>query len=332
MRKLLIPILVLLTLMVGTGLGFVIALTSLSSFASEIDCPTLHDCNVVAIRAIRRGEMLSSSTTSTTSPVQTTTVPTTVSTTTTTLPSGNPVPLGVPGSWRQTLSDEFNGTSLDRTKWVTSGNFLCCDGGRSQKTGANSYNNGQLEYMTDGANLSFSGGAMTITAKRETAPNGGAWTSGQVVSKQSFTYGYIETRATLPALKGFQPSLWTWAVPGSSAPNHDETDGYEYYSDNHTKLYLTSHAGSGGSCTITPSFDPSTGMHVYGVNIQPDGTSWYIDGNPVCVRAGHPTANGTNIIDYLAVLQYPRIQPSQQADPSTVIETHTVDYIRSWVH
>ena len=71
---------------------------------------------------------------------------------------------------------------------------------------------------------------------------------------------------------------------------------YEYYSDNHTRLYLTQHSGSGGGCHYTPPFDPAAGMHVYGMDIEPTGSDWYVDGVKVCHATG--TSSGmTNIID-----------------------------------
>lgn len=328
MNRPLVASMIIGTLAVGVGLGAAIdaSLTAGGAAPGQATCVAtdLATCadelnNVAAI-------VRSAATSATTTTLATTT---TAPTTTTTLPTSGVKPLGVPGTWTQNFGDEFNGTTLDRAKWNTSGSFLGFCGGRCQRRPDGSYQNGELEYMTDGNNLTFAGGAMTVTAKRETAPNGGAWTSGQVVSKQAFTYGYFETRATFPALKGFQPAFWTWAIQGNNALNHDETDGYEFYSDNHGRIYLTSHAGSGGGCQgLALSFDPTTAMHVYGVNIQPDGTSWYIDGKPVCVTGGHPTAGGVNLIDYLAVLNSSR---APVADPSTMSETHAVDYIRAWL-
>lgn len=58
-------------------------------------------------------------TTTTAGPTTTTEVPTTtVAPTTTTTPPGDPQPLGPPGSYALIFQDEFDGTSLDTTKWV----------------------------------------------------------------------------------------------------------------------------------------------------------------------------------------------------------------------
>ena len=257
----------------------------------------------------------------TTIPPVTTTQPTTTSTTT--VPNvGSSQPLGVPGSWTATFADEFNGSGLDRAKWNTTGTWECCDGGRSN------LGNGELDFKTDGANFSFANGALTIQARRESAPGGQGWTSGQLGSKQAFTYGYIEQRGQFPSPAGFLDAFWTWGAPGTNAPAQ-ETDGYEFYSDNHGRVYLTAHTTGGGGCQgVGLGFDPTTGMHTYGTDIEPSGTDWYIDGVHVCHASGHPT-QAWNIVDYMTV------NASMRAPVAAASTTHAekiIDYIRVWQH
>ena len=254
-------------------------------------------------------------------PTYPTTVPPTVPPTV--VPNvGSSEPLGVPGSWTATFADEFNGSSLDRGKWNTTGTWECCDGGRSN------IGNGELDYKTDGANFSFANGALTIQARRESAPGGQGWTSGQLGSKQAFTYGYIEQRGQFPSPAGFLDAFWTWGAPGTNA-SAQETDAYEFYSDNHGRVYLTSHTSGGGGCQGVPlGFDPTTGMHVYGTDIEPSGTDWYIDGVHVCHAAGHPT-QAWNIVDYMTVNASTR---APVAAASTTHAEKVIDYIRVWQH
>jgi hypothetical protein len=252
------------------------------------------------------------------------TYPTTVPTVPPTVPPNvdSSQPFGVPGSWTATFADEFNGSSLDRGKWNTSGTWECCDGGRSN------IGNGELDYKTDGANFSFANGALTIQARRELAPGGQAWTSGQLGSKQAFTYGYIEQRGQFPSPAGFLDAFWTWGAPGTNVAAQ-ETDAYEFYSDNHSRLYVTSHASGGGGCQGLPlGFDPTTAMHVYGADIEPTGTDFYVDGVRVCHAAGHPT-QAWNIVDYMTV------NASSRAPVAAASTTHAekiIDYIRVWQH
>jgi beta-glucanase (GH16 family) len=314
-----------------------------SSGAATATCPDVTSClasarvhsqnaateSQAADADLARAQSFASTTTSTTALATTTTASastTTQATTTTVAPttttavvSGGVSPLGVPGAWTQTFGDEFNGTTLDRTKWNTWGSWECCDGGRSNS------GNGELDYKTDGQNMSFANGVATFQSRRETAPNGMAWTSAQLGSKQAFTYGYIETRAQFSPLTGVQPALWTWQAQGGAS---QETDTFEFYGDNHSQLYLTSHSGSGGGCHYTMPFDPTAGLHVYGSDIEPTGTTWYVDGVKVCSVAGHPSAPW-NIVSYQVVLG-PSRAPTVLS--STTHAEELVDYIRAWRH
>lgn len=262
--------------------------------------------------------------TTTTTATTSTTVPATTSsgpTTTTTIPQTGTGPVGVAGSWHPIFADEFTATSLDRTKWNTFGSWERDNAGRSN------VGNGELDYKTDGDNFSFANGAITIQARRE-AWNGLAWTSGQLGSKQAFTFGYIETRAQFASPKGFLNAFWTWGAPGTNAPAQ-ETDAYEFYSDNHTKIYLTSHAGSGGGCQgVTLGFDPTAGMHVYGADIEQSHTDFYIDGVLKCGVAGAPS-QAWNIVDYMTVNASSR---APIADASTTHAEYIIDYVRAFAH
>lgn len=265
-----------------------------------------------------------STTVTTVAPPSTTAAPTTTtvpSTTTTARPTGTG-PVGVSGTWISTFGDEFNGTSLDRTKWNTFGSWETLDGGRWNP------GNGELDYKTDGQNMSFANGVATFQSRRETSAEPNAqWTGAQLGSKQAFTYGYIETRAQFSPTTGIQPALWTWGAPGTNA-SAQETDGYEFYGDNHTWLYLNSHATGGGGCTIHLAFDPTVGMHIYGTDIESTGTDWYVDGVHVCHAPGHPT-QPWNIVDYSVVLASSR---APTVSPSTTHAEYFADYVRAWSH
>lgn len=240
---------------------------------------------------------------------------------TTTAPPAAAVPLGVPGAWTAAFADEFNGTTLDTGKWSD------CSWAESDACHGNKGNQ-QLEW-NQAANCTVTGGQLTMTARREnhTSASGQVygWTSCLITSTPSFSfqYGYMEERAKLPAARGFWPAFWTWQAPGVNS--WIETDGYEFYSDNHTRLYLTQHSGTRGGCTWTPPFDPSAGFHVYGTDVEPSGTTWYVDGVKVCQVAGTSTGR-TNLIDNLAV--YATVPP----DAATTSATKSVDYVRAWRH
>jgi beta-glucanase (GH16 family) len=259
-------------------------------------------------------------TTVTASPTSSTTATPTTTTPTTTAADAT-APLGASGSWRLAFADEFNGTALDTKKWSD------CSWAEPDGCHGN-LGNTQLEW-NQADNCTVADGVLTMTARREshTSASGQTydWTSCLLTTARSyaFQFGYLEERAMFPAPRGFWPSLWTWQAPGVNA--WVETNAYEYYSDNHTALYMTHHSGSGGSCKWTPPFDPSAGFHTYGVDIEPGGTTWFVDGTQVCNVPGTSTGR-TNVVDNLAV--YSGVPP----DAATTSATKTVDYVRVWRH
>jgi beta-glucanase (GH16 family) len=243
-------------------------------------------------------------------------------TTTATGPQSSPAPSprGQPeGTWNLRFQDEFDGSSVDWSKWDDH-SFAEADGGHGNK------GNQQLEW-NQGENCSVDNGLLTIAARPDNIRSASGvqydWSSCLLTTtpSYSFRYGYMETRAKFPTQKGFWPAFWTWQVPGYDT--YTETDAYEYYSDNRQRLYLTQHSGSGGDCVLRNlGFDPTQGFHTYGVDIKPSGTDFYVDGELVCTTEATSTGP-TNIILNMAV--YARIPP----EPGTV-GIKRVDYVRAW--
>jgi len=160
-------------------------------------------------------------TTTTVAPTTTTTVaPTTTTTvaptTTTTAPPPDgceSLPKAGGGTWECTFSDEFDGTSLDTSKWTP------------QTTAASGYHSGPECFMNNANNISVGGGTLRLTVRREAAPFVCAspagsyttqYTSGMVSTFGTFsqTYGRFEVRAKVPdvMVKGLQEAFWLWPV------------------------------------------------------------------------------------------------------------------------
>jgi beta-glucanase (GH16 family) len=231
-----------------------------------------------------------------------------------------PQPVGQKGGWAMAFSDEFEGTSLDMARWSDRSSA-------EPDAGRGNLGNQQLEW-NQATNCTVRAGELIMTAKREqvTSPSLGQrydWTSCLITTRKSyaFQYGYIEERSVLPAARGFWPAFWTWQVKG--ADQQTETDVYEFYSDNHRRLYGTQYSGAQGRCEYVPRFNPSAGWHTYGVAITPAGTTWYTDGAQVCHTPATSDALA-NIISNLAV--YAKIPPAA----GTTSATKRVDYIRAW--
>jgi beta-glucanase (GH16 family) len=135
---------------------------------------------------------------------------------------GARIPKSTGGYWACTFSDDFNGSSLDRSKWVP------------QRTDTSGYMNGPTACFVDSPkNVSVSDGTLRLTAREESAPFdcGGdfttRYTSGMVSTAQgrfSQTYGRFEVRAKVPPaqVKGCRPlsGYCRSTPPGTGSTRH----------------------------------------------------------------------------------------------------------------
>jgi beta-glucanase (GH16 family) len=143
------------------------------------------------------------------------------------------------GAWTCTFDDEFDATTgdataLNRSWWVP------------QVTATSAYTTGPVGaeacYIDSPANISVSGGALHLTARKEAAPFTCSWfttqyTAGMVSTYAHFnqTYGRFEVRALLPqtTAAGLQETLWLWPVNDTlygAWPGSGEVDFSEFYS------------------------------------------------------------------------------------------------------
>lgn len=97
-----------------------------------------------------------------------------------------------PPGWLPTWSDEFDGTTLDATKW-------------DAIYWLTPHNNERQAYHPSRATVSD--GRLVLTA--DNTPLGGKqYTSGKVESKYTQQYGRWEVRAKLPGTRGTWPAIW----------------------------------------------------------------------------------------------------------------------------
>jgi beta-glucanase (GH16 family) len=198
----------------------------------------------------------------------------------------NPTPTAVPsptphGPYTNLVwSDEFNGTSLDSTNW-------------NIETGGTGNGNGELQYYTNGQNISFAGGSMIITARQENPGNYQCWygtctyTSSriQTAGKREFTYGRIEARIQIPYSQGLWPAFWMLGnnIGSVGWPNCGEIDIMENIGREPNIIHGTVHgpgysgaAGLGGPYTL-PSGAYHDAYHVFAVEWEGNVFRWYMD-------------------------------------------------------
>ncbi|WP_214318550.1 glycoside hydrolase family 16 protein [Nonomuraea sediminis] len=235
------------------------------------------------------------------------------------------VPNGPDGKWRLMFHDEFDGSSVDQSKWQFQSTAEADWSGWPFGTG--NKGNQQLEFDQP-TNCSVAGGTLTITARPDaiTSQSGQhyRWSSCLITSTgqngYAFRYGYVEIKAQLPSDRGFWPAFWTWQAAGNE--RYTETDVFEFYSDNHTRLYLSQHSGPDAGCVYQPPFDPTADMHVYGADIHEYGTDFYIDGTLVCHVQSTSTGMTNLIVDNFV---YSEIPPARGS-----VGSMSVDYVRAW--
>ena len=101
------------------------------------------------------------------------------------------------GPWQLVWSDEFDGDTLDASKWTP------------RVWPARKVNDEDQAYTARPKNLRIEDGHLIIEAHKEVY-DGAAYTSGRIFSKDQaqFLYGRFEIRAKLPRGKGTWPALW----------------------------------------------------------------------------------------------------------------------------
>lgn len=166
-------------------------------------------------------------------------------------------------------SDEFNGNTLDSTKW--SHRYL---GKR------------KLGYTTEDS-IKVSGG----TLKNIIHIKDGKVCSGMIGTQGKFetAYGYFEIKAKLPKIKGPQSAFWLnsstyGSIIGNPEISGVEIDIMEYIKKDPNKVHFTIHWDGYGSYHKKDYFGfdyPSiqdNNWHTFGLMWDKDSYSFYIDG------------------------------------------------------
>ncbi len=305
-------------------------------------------------------DLPTTTTTSTTSPLPatTTTFPSSSTTTSMTDPGPNPAGSGSNCGGTQmydsqgtllicTFDDEFNGVSLDTTKWVV------------QQTATSGYTDPGTTmacFVDSPNNVSVSGGVLNLTVRQEASPFNckvGAssfptsYTSGMVTTYGLFSqaYGTFEVRAKLPAstIQGLQETFWLWpansSAYGSGWPESGEIDLAEFYSDFPTLdiPYIHYNAAApdpnvtASNCSITPGT-----FNTYGLQWSPTSLTVTYNGQICLIDHPNPAAplSGNEPFDkpfLISLTQTLGIGSNTFLPGTTPLPATTqVDWVRVW--
>jgi beta-glucanase (GH16 family) len=172
--------------------------------------------------------------------------------------------------WALQWSDEFNGTSLDGSKWQLE---------------LNEGDHGMSAYTSRSQNLYLSDGCLVIQAQKENH-NGKPYTSSQISSRNRghWKYGRFDIRAKLPYGQGMWPAIWM--MPNNPAyggwPRSGEIDIMENLGHDTRLLYSTLHHSSNnqmlhGTWTAPEGQSLSDTFHVYTMIWDTGSFSFYVD-------------------------------------------------------
>lgn len=217
-----------------------------------------------------------------------------------------------PAQWRLVWSDEFDGQSLDSSKWRAEDAALI--------------KNSELQYYTPDDVYLENGNLVLRSQKRDMY--GRHYSSGLVETKGKFSkeYGRFETRAKLPKGKGIWPAHWMLPVDKSWPPEIDimELLGHDpktVYAHFHWSVY-SKHAYEGRRYT-GPDF--SADFHVFAVEWEPTEIRWYVDGDLVMSRKGQVPHKPFYLILNTAV---GGVWPGNPDATTQFPQYHLIDYVR----
>lgn len=255
------------------------------------------------------------------------------------------IPKSTGGYWKCSFADDFDGASLNRSKWIP------------QQTDESGYTSGLTAcFVDDSKNVSVSEGTLKLTAREESAPftctnpNGDfetRYTSGMVSTHGIFsqTYGRFEARLKIsPAqVKGLQTSFWLWPTDAGRYGNYpasgeiDIAETYSQYPDRAIPYIHYNHDEpdpnvTNNSCMIS---DPAA-FHTYAAEWTEDSIKIIFDGETCLINRWNPAAPLTNPQPFdqpfFVILTQALGIPTNAFDPETtpLPATTEVDYVRVW--
>jgi beta-glucanase (GH16 family) len=207
-------------------------------------------------------------------------------------PCGGNLPKPGGGTWACTFADEFEGSALDRSKWV------------ALTTRASGFTNGGECYRDSPKNISVSDGELHLTLREEQRPvrcpalvtgPTSRFTAGMVTTTGLFAqaYGRFEIRARFPtaSVPGLHSALWLWPQDDKrygARPASGEIDIAEFYTTYPDRVVPYVHfleAFPGQPVTNTECFvERPDEFHTYRLEWTPEAMTISYDDTP-CLTA-----------------------------------------------
>jgi len=186
--------------------------------------------------------------------------------------------------WQLSWSDEFDaadGSAPDAMKWTRE---IRTQG----QTGSNNSNKELQQYTADNANSRQAGGALVITAVKQSGSSGTTYTSARLntLGHYSAAYGRVEARIKMPGGKGVWPAFWLLGdnKPSVGWPKCGEIDIMEtkgsQIDTNHGSLHGPVYFGGNDlTATVTLPGKPklSDDFHIYATEWSPDTVKFFVD-------------------------------------------------------
>lgn len=249
-------------------------------------------------------------------------------------------PVRRPADARLVWNDEFGGSHLDSSKWAF-------ETAHNKK----GWFNREKQYYSAGRakNVRLRAGKLIIEAYHErldprSYPDWGGqeYTSGRLVSKGAWTYGFTEVRAKLPCARGTWPAIWMLPKRMEHWPQDGEIDIMEQVGAEPNVIYSTLHTGLFNHVTKTQrsaqKLVPSScsAFHTYQLDWRPGSIIIGVDGKGILrVRDDQPGGKGAwpftvpfDIILNLAIGG--DWAGAKGIDDAALPERMTVDYVRVW--
>ena len=186
------------------------------------------------------------------------------------------------GNWKLVWSDEFNGGSIDKSKWN-----LRNGEGRDIDLGCN---------VSSPKNSFVTGGNLTLRALREQSTCSGQtrqYTQAYLdtIGKSSWTYGKFEMRAKSPNKPSSSTGLWPafWLRPddgGNGEIDVTELPGGTSWYDKSTAAIFWDYSPvkQDTRLSLPGGGYPGDGFHTYTTEWDKNSLKWYLDGKLVWTR------------------------------------------------